>query len=91
MIKELMLEIAKHPFRAKNGKQRLTKFETPKFKYVFNFSNRFSASIVIVFFLSWLPFHVQRLLSIFLLESDGNGGVLHTLFILVFYTSGIKS
>ncbi|KAL3994644.1 7 transmembrane receptor (rhodopsin family) protein [Acanthocheilonema viteae] len=47
------------------------------------------ASIVAVFFLSWLSFHVQRLLSIFMFEKkDDNDGILHTIFILVFYTSG---
>ncbi|KHN79243.1 Neuropeptides capa receptor [Toxocara canis] len=46
-------------------------------------------SVVVSFFLCWLPFHLQRLLSISLAESGGDvNPALQTLFTSVFYISG---
>ncbi|KAL3090851.1 hypothetical protein niasHS_007226 [Heterodera schachtii] len=52
-------------------------------------------SVVVMFFLCWLPFHVQRLLSVYLNESsmesvedEQYNSAIHTLFSIVFYISG---
>uniref|UniRef100_A0A914GWK2 G-protein coupled receptors family 1 profile domain-containing protein n=1 Tax=Globodera rostochiensis TaxID=31243 RepID=A0A914GWK2_GLORO len=52
-------------------------------------------SVVVMFFLCWLPFHVQRLLSVYLNESSMESvddeqytSAIHTLFSIVFYISG---
>uniref|UniRef100_A0A915ENH1 G-protein coupled receptors family 1 profile domain-containing protein n=1 Tax=Ditylenchus dipsaci TaxID=166011 RepID=A0A915ENH1_9BILA len=50
-------------------------------------------SVVVMFFLCWLPFHVQRLLTIYLNESDSSSftssnSAIHSVFNLVFYISG---
>lgn len=57
--------------------------------------NHFAVSVVVMFFLCWLPFHVQRLLSIYLNEmatapEDGGeySSAVFTLFSVVFYISG---
>lgn len=43
-----------------------------------------------MFFLCWLPFHVQRLFTIFLNEMDSSSPTaLHSIFNLVFYISGL--
>ncbi|CAJ0565674.1 unnamed protein product, partial [Mesorhabditis spiculigera] len=50
---------------------------------------RVLVSVVITFFVFWLPFHMQRLLSIFLNERQGDASAaVQTLFTLVFYISG---
>ncbi|KAI1706939.1 7 transmembrane receptor (rhodopsin family) domain-containing protein [Ditylenchus destructor] len=53
---------------------------------------RILVSVVVMFFLCWLPFHIQRLLTIFLNESQTEGTsattAVHSLFNLVFYISG---
>ncbi|KJH50550.1 7 transmembrane receptor [Dictyocaulus viviparus] len=46
-------------------------------------------SVVISFFLCWLPFHIQRLLSVFISYHDGDvSPAIETVFQLVFYISG---
>ncbi|KAL7079320.1 hypothetical protein ACQ4LE_001149 [Meloidogyne hapla] len=52
-------------------------------------------SVVVMFFLCWLPFHIQRLLSIYLNETENNGdekeqpsSAVFSLFSVVFYISG---
>ncbi|CAJ0960053.1 unnamed protein product, partial [Mesorhabditis belari] len=46
-------------------------------------------SVVITFFLFWLPFHMQRLLSIFLNENQAQASTtIQSIFTLVFYISG---
>uniref|UniRef100_A0A915AE83 G-protein coupled receptors family 1 profile domain-containing protein n=2 Tax=Parascaris univalens TaxID=6257 RepID=A0A915AE83_PARUN len=50
---------------------------------------RILVSVVVSFFLCWLPFHIQRLLSISLMDSGGDiNPALQTLFTSVFYISG---
>ncbi|VDO81848.1 unnamed protein product [Heligmosomoides polygyrus] len=46
-------------------------------------------SVVVSFFICWLPFHIQRLLSLFITYHDGNvSPAVETLFSLVYYISG---
>ncbi|KAE9418413.1 hypothetical protein Angca_009594, partial [Angiostrongylus cantonensis] len=46
-------------------------------------------SVVISFYLCWLPFHIQRLLSLFINYHDGNvSQAVETTFLLVYYVSG---
>lgn len=48
-----------------------------------------SVSVVVSFFICWLPFHIQRLLSLFITYHDGNvSPAVETLFSLVYYISG---
>ncbi|VDM47066.1 unnamed protein product [Toxocara canis] len=59
------------------------------FTAFFLMPERISVSVVVSFFLCWLPFHLQRLLSISLAESGGDvNPALQTLFTSVFYISG---
>jgi hypothetical protein len=49
-------------------------------------------TVVISFFVAWLPFHLQRVLSIILLEAGENANTaLQSLFTAVFYVSGTSS
>ncbi|KIH45621.1 hypothetical protein ANCDUO_24338, partial [Ancylostoma duodenale] len=46
-------------------------------------------SVVVSFFICWLPFHIQRLLSLFITYHEGNvSPAVETLSTLVFYISG---
>ncbi|VDL84965.1 unnamed protein product [Nippostrongylus brasiliensis] len=46
-------------------------------------------SVVVSFFLCWLPFHIQRLLSVVISYNEGNvSPAVETLFSLVYYISG---
>ncbi|XGW09795.1 hypothetical protein V3C99_011787 [Haemonchus contortus] len=50
---------------------------------------RMLISVVVSFFLCWLPFHIQRLLSLFISYYEGNvSPAVETLFSLVYYISG---
>lgn len=58
----------------------------------FIISKSISVSVVVSFFLCWLPFHIQRLLSISLMDSgDDINPALQTLFTSVFYISGLSA
>lgn len=60
------------------------------FKFIWNHFRilNISVAVVAVFFLSWFPFHIQRLLTVFLNESNSENTTLQTLFTSVFYISG---